>query len=70
MEDLERLLACEEIRQLAYRYALATDSRDIDALVDLFVEDVRVGRATPWVGKPCAGTSSDSFARWVSPSSS
>lgn len=41
--DLERLLACEEIRQLAYRYALAVDSRDIDTLVELFVEDVRVG---------------------------
>lgn len=44
MEDLQRLIACEEIRQLADRYALATDSRDIDALVDLFVEDVQVGR--------------------------
>ena len=44
MDDLQRLLACEEIRQLAYRYALAMDSRDLDALVGLFVEDVRVGR--------------------------
>ena len=33
-----------EIRQLPYRYALALDSRDMDALVDLFVPDVRVGR--------------------------
>lgn len=43
MDDLQRLLAYEEIRQLAYRYALATDSRDLDALVSLFVEDVRAG---------------------------
>ncbi len=46
MKDVEKLLAYEEIRQLAYRYALATDSRDIDALVELFVEDVQVGRDT------------------------
>ena len=32
------------IRQLPYRYALALDSRDMDALVELFVPDVRVGR--------------------------
>jgi ketosteroid isomerase-like protein len=44
MDDLERLLAHEEIRQLACRYALATDSRDLDALVELFVDDVQVGR--------------------------
>ena len=44
MNDLERLVACEQIRQLAHRYALATDSRDLDALVDLFVADVQVGR--------------------------
>jgi ketosteroid isomerase-like protein len=42
--DVERLLAYEEIRQLAARYALATDTRDLDALVGLFVDDVQVGR--------------------------
>ena len=41
---LARLLAYEEIRQLAARYAVATDARDLDALVSLFVDDVRVGR--------------------------
>jgi len=46
MTDIERLLAYEEIRQLASRYAVATDRRDIDALVALFVDDVRVGRDT------------------------
>lgn len=42
--ELERLIACEEIRQLASRYAVALDSRDIDALVALYVDDVAVGR--------------------------
>jgi ketosteroid isomerase-like protein len=44
MDDVARLLAYEEIRQLAARYALATDSRDLDTLVALFVDDVQVGR--------------------------
>ena len=44
MDAVERLLAFEDIRQLAARYALATDSRDLDALVQLFVDDVQVGR--------------------------
>lgn len=44
MKDLQRLVAYEEIRQLAHRYALALDSRDLDALVALFVDDVQVGR--------------------------
>jgi ketosteroid isomerase-like protein len=42
--DIERLLAYEEIRQLASRYAIYLDARDIDGLVGLFAEDVRVGR--------------------------
>jgi ketosteroid isomerase-like protein len=45
VNDLERLTACEEIRQLASRYAVALDARDIDALVALYVDDVRVGRS-------------------------
>jgi ketosteroid isomerase-like protein len=44
MDDLSRLLAYEQIRQLVAGYALAMDSRDIDALVGLYVDDVRVGR--------------------------
>jgi ketosteroid isomerase-like protein len=43
-ERVDRLVAHEEIRQLVARYAMAVDSRDLDALVALFVEDVRVGR--------------------------
>jgi ketosteroid isomerase-like protein len=44
MTPIERVVARDEIRQLAYRYAFAIDSRDIDGLVALFVPDVRVGR--------------------------
>lgn len=43
---VERLWAHEQIRQLASHYAVAIDSRDLDALVALFIEDVRVGRDT------------------------
>jgi SnoaL-like domain len=38
------LLAHEQIRQLASRYAIALDARDLDTLVELFVPDVKVGR--------------------------
>jgi ketosteroid isomerase-like protein len=44
VNTIDRLVACEEIRQLVSRYALATDSRDLDTLVGLFVDDVKVGR--------------------------
>jgi ketosteroid isomerase-like protein len=44
--DLARLVAHDEIRMLASRYAVAVDARDLDALVDLFVDDVQVGRDT------------------------
>lgn len=40
---LDRLEAAEAIRQLAFRYALAVDMRDLDALVALYVADVRTG---------------------------
>src|SRR5437879_577030 len=41
VDDVARLVAHEEIRQLASRYALAVDSRDLDALMALFVDDGR-----------------------------
>jgi ketosteroid isomerase-like protein len=44
MTAIDRAIARDEIRQLAYRYAWAVDARDIDLLVSLFVPDVRVGR--------------------------
>jgi ketosteroid isomerase-like protein len=46
MTELERLAAHEAIRQLAAHYAVAVDSRDLESLVELFVDDVRVGRDT------------------------
>lgn len=44
MTDLERLVVRDCIRQLAYRYALAIDTRDLDSLVHLFIPEVKVGR--------------------------
>lgn len=44
LSDLERVVARDAIRQLAFRYAWAVDSRDLDGLVSLFVPDVQVGR--------------------------
>ena len=41
---LDRMESLAAIRQLAFRYALCLDTRDIDALVLLFPDDVRVGR--------------------------
>ncbi len=43
MKPVERLVAYEEIRQLASRYTLALDSRNLDDLVALFVADVSAG---------------------------
>ncbi|MEO6989207.1 MAG: nuclear transport factor 2 family protein [Aquihabitans sp.] len=43
---LERLEAIEAIRQLVARHALATDQRDIDTLVSLYVPDVAVDDGT------------------------
>ena len=45
-ERLDRMESLAEIRQLAMRYGMAVDSRDLDMLVDLFAPDVRVGRGT------------------------
>jgi ketosteroid isomerase-like protein len=48
VDDLEarvqRIEAQLAIGQLPIRYAMAVDARDIDAWVNLFVEDVQVGR--------------------------
>ena len=47
MDALEELVARDQIRQLAYRYALAVDGKDLDGLAALFVEDVDNGRYGP-----------------------
>lgn len=39
-----RLEALDEIRQLAAKYALSLDMRDLDAHVNLFAADIRVSR--------------------------
>jgi len=41
---LDRMESLAAIRQLPFRYALCLDSRDMDGLVALFPEHVRVGR--------------------------
>ena len=42
MDAAERALAHAEIRRLAAAYAVHTDAKDIEALVDLYVPDVRI----------------------------
>jgi hypothetical protein len=44
VERLDRVESQLAIGQLAIRYALAVDARDVDAWLDLFVPDVQVGR--------------------------
>jgi len=41
MDDLERLVASDAIRDLAQRYAVCFDARDLDALVELYPPTVR-----------------------------
>lgn len=42
-ERLDRVESYQAIQQLAARYALAVDSKDLDAIADLFVIDVNAG---------------------------
>lgn len=42
-QRLERLESIEAIRQLAGKYSLSLDMRDLDAHVNLFAPDIRVG---------------------------
>src|SRR5262245_38254071 len=44
MDALAELLARDQIRELALRYALAVDGKDLDGLAALFVADVDNGR--------------------------
>ena len=43
MSAIERVVATEEIRRLAYRYADALDRRDLDDLVAIYRPDARFG---------------------------
>jgi hypothetical protein len=62
-DPVERLVALEAIRQLVARYAVAVDSRDLDTLVGLFVEDVRVGGGA--VGRDALRASFDGSLRAI-----
>jgi len=42
-DQVAQLVARDEIRQLAYRYAAALEARDVDAMADLFSPDARFG---------------------------
>ena len=41
---VDRLESLDEIRQLAAKYSLSLDMRDLDAHVNLFAPDIRVSR--------------------------
>ncbi len=43
-ERIDRLESLDEIRQLAAKYSLSLDMRDLDAHVNLFAPDIRIGR--------------------------
>lgn len=43
-QRIDRLESIDEIRQLASKYSLSLDMRDLDAHVNLFAEDIRVSR--------------------------
>ncbi|MEZ5501280.1 MAG: nuclear transport factor 2 family protein [Halioglobus sp.] len=44
LSRIDRLESLDEIRQLAAKYSLSLDMRDMDAHVNLFVPDIRVSR--------------------------
>jgi len=44
LQRIDRLESLDEIRQLAARYSLSLDMRDLDAHVNLFAPDIRVSR--------------------------
>jgi ketosteroid isomerase-like protein len=46
LSPIELAVARDQLRDLVSRYAVAVDSRDLEALVGLFVDDVQVGRDT------------------------
>jgi hypothetical protein len=43
-ERLDRVESVQAIERLAHRYTLAADSRDLEGLIGLFVDDVECGR--------------------------
>lgn len=57
-QRLDRLESAEQIRQIASRYALALDSRNVPDLAALFASDVAVGNGE---------TGRSALARWYDP---
>lgn len=55
---IERIESQLAIQQLPARYAIAIDARDIDAWLDLFVEDVDCGRH---------GKGREALRKWIEP---
>lgn len=45
LRRIDRVESHQAIQQLAARYALAVDSKDVEGVVNLFVEDVNAGRS-------------------------
>ena len=62
MDAADRALAHAEIRRLAAAYAFHTDAKDIDALVELYVPDVRIS-STLAGRETLAGLMVDALAR-------
>lgn len=57
LHRLERLEAYAAIQQLAAKYAVSLDGRDIESIVDLYVPDVEVG-------PPAQGIGHDALREW------
>jgi ketosteroid isomerase-like protein len=53
---LRRLEAHRDIEQLVARYALAMDARDIDAIANLYTDNVKVGAPVNGVGRDALRT--------------
>jgi hypothetical protein len=47
VDDLARLVAKDAVRDLALRYAIGVDGKDLDGIAELFVPDVDNGRFGP-----------------------
>ena len=60
-QRLDRLESLDEIRQLAAKYSVTLDMRDLDMHVNLFVPDVRVGKEK--VGRQALKSWADSTFR-------
>jgi ketosteroid isomerase-like protein len=58
LSRLDRLESESEIRQLVARYALAMDARDIEGIVELYSDNIKVGA-------PVNGVGHDALREWL-----